>query len=49
MQLEEMVKKLEELGYVCIPKKEYDKLKEDLKEAQNEIQHLYEDMAGADL
>ena len=47
--IDKLNKELKQQGYICIPISEYEKLKEDLEEAQNEVQHLYEEMAGEDL
>jgi predicted glycosyltransferase len=45
MKLEELIKELEKYGYVCIPKKEYEKLKEDKEKAELE---LAQELAGED-
>ena len=47
--IDKLNKELKQQGYICILISEYNKLKEDLEEAKNEIQHLYEEMAGEDL
>lgn len=47
--IDKLNKELKQQGYVCIPISEYEKLKKDLEEANQEITHLYEDMAGEDL
>lgn len=47
--IDKLNKELKQQGYICIPISEYEKLKGDLEESKNEIQHLYEEMAGEDL
>lgn len=47
--IDKLNKELKQQGYICIPISEYEKLKEDLEKANDEITHLYEDMAGEDL
>lgn len=47
--IDKLNKELKQQGYICIPISEYEKFKEDLEESKNEIQSLYEDMAGEDL
>ena len=45
MKLEELIKELEKYGYVCIPKKEYEQLKEDKEKIEQE---LAQEIAGED-
>ena len=45
MELEKIIEELEKYGYVCIPKKEYEKLKQDLEKAE---QDLAQEIAGED-
>ena len=47
--IEKLNEEIKEQGYICIPITEYEKLKSDLEKANEEITHLYEDMAGEDL
>lgn len=47
--IDKLNRELKQQGYICIPISEYNKLKGDLEESKNEIQSLYEEMAGEDL
>lgn len=47
--IDKLNKELKQQGYICISISEYEKLKKDLEKANQEITHLYEDMAGEDL
>lgn len=45
MELEKLIEELEKYGYVCVPKKEYEQLKEDKEKAEQE---LAQELAGED-